>query len=333
MSINLISTGDVMLGENVHHFRRGIIKKFGHKYSTLVSEEVKNVLKEADFLVINLESSLAPEGYFRTRTIGNGVYVAPDESLQLIKELNPNVIANIANNHFSQHGHEHAMNAIKRAEHEGLLITGKDNLPLVIKKNDVVLKIWGTSLVKDSKVCGAYFKSTYESLIDDIKPGPKESNEFRVISIHWGDEYYTKENEKQRILAGKLSEAGFDLILGHHPHVIQPVNKTGETFVVYSHGNFIFDQNFSGLTQKGLICRFNFPNNEPKFLFSQQKGFRVVGVSSISQDDLKAFCEKEYHDRKPMIMRILMKVELLRHFYELNSSIVRTFFFRFFTKH
>ncbi len=333
MSISLISVGDVMLGENVHHFRRGIIKKFGNKYSSLISGEVKNIFNEADFLFINLESSLAPGEHFDARTISNGVYVAPEESLQLIKELSPNVIANIANNHFSQHGYEQAMYAIKRAEQEGILVTGKDNLPLVIQQNNIVLKIWGTSLVKDSNECGAYFKSSYENLVDDINPGPKQSNEIRIISIHWGEEYYTKENEKQRILAGKLSEAGFDLILGHHPHVIQPVVKSGDTMVVYSHGNFIFDQNFSGLTQKGLICRFNFPNNKPNFLFSQQKGFRVVGINSISLDDLNAFCEQEYHIRKPLMMRIKMKFELFSHFYELNNSIIKTFLFRFFTKH
>lgn len=333
MSISLISTGDVMLGENVHHFQRGIIKKFKGNYSSLIHKDVKDLLKEADFLIINLESSLAPDGYFKTRTINNGVYVAPEESIQLIKELNVNVIANVANNHFSQHGIESAKYTIKRAEEEGIQIIGKDNSPLEIRKNDTTLKIWGVSLVKDSKACGAYFKSTYDELIDDIDPGPKQDNEVRVISIHWGEEYYTKANEKQRILAAKLSEAGFDVILGHHPHVIQPVEKMGDTQVIYSHGNFIFDQNFSGLTQKGLICRLNFPNNKPNFLLSQQKDFRIVSVKSIGQEDLNTFCEKEYHIRKPLMMRIKMKLELFRHFYELNIPVIKTFIFRFFEKH
>ncbi|MHC1775953.1 MAG: CapA family protein [Lentimicrobium sp.] len=333
MSISLISTGDVMLGENVHHFQRGIVTKFKGQYSSLINKDVKDSFKEADFVIINLESSLATDEYFKTRTINNGVYVAPEESIQLIKELNVNVIANVANNHFSQHGVESARYTIKRAEEEGILIIGKDNSPLEILKNDTILKIWGVSLVKDPKACGAYFKSSYEELIDEIDPGPKQNNEVRIISIHWGEEYYTKENEKQRILASKLSDAGFDLVLGHHPHVIQPVEKMGNTQVIFSHGNFIFDQNFSGLTQKGLICRFNFPNNKPNFLLSQQKDFRIVRIKPIGQEDLNAFCEKEHHFRKPLMMRIKMKLELFKHFYELNIPVIKTFFFRFFEKY
>ena len=318
-----------MLGENVHHYRRGIIKKFRGKYSTLVNKTVMDIFKKADFAIINLESSLAPDEHFITRTIGNGVYVAPEESIQLIRELNANVIANIANNHFSQHGIESARFTIKRAEEEGILIIGKDHLPLEIIKNGIILKIWGVSLVKDTNACGAYFKSSYEELMDVIDPGPKAANEIRIISIHWGNEYYTKENEKQRMLATKLSDAGFDLILGHHPHVIQPVEKKENTIVIYSHGNFIFDQNFSGLTQKGLVCRFNFPNNKPNFLLSQQKDFRVVSLTSIGQENLNDICEKAYHFKKPLVMRFKMKLELLKHFYELNIPIIKTFFLRF----
>lgn len=206
------------------------------------------------------------------------------------------------------------------------MIIGKNHLPIEILKNGTILKIWGVSLVKDPKACGAYFKSSYEDLLNDIDPGQKQTNEVRIISIHWGDEYYTKENEKQRILAAKLSEAGFDLILGHHPHVVQPVEKIGDTTVIYSHGNFIFDQNFSGLTQKGLICRFNFPNNKPKFLFSQQKDYRIVSINSIEQESLNDFCEKEYHFRTPLLMRFKMKLELFRHFHELNIPIIKHFF-------
>lgn len=85
MSISLISTGDVMLGENVHHFQRGIIKKL--KYSSLINKDVKDLFKEADFVIINLESSLAPDDHIKSRTINNGVYVAPVESIQLLKDF------------------------------------------------------------------------------------------------------------------------------------------------------------------------------------------------------------------------------------------------------
>lgn len=332
MSVKLISIGDVMPGENVHHFNRGIIRRYNHHYPDLVDNAVKKLLNEADLLVMNLESAIAPEEYISKRNIQNGVYIAPENALELIAQLNKNVVANVANNHFGQHGTEVAETAKRLIRQKGIHITGADNTPCELSLNGMLLKIWGVSLVEDRKECGAYFKSSYDRLISDLNTGARAENEFRIISIHWGEEYYTLSNGKQRKLAGELAEAGFDLILGHHPHVIQPVENTGSTGVVYSHGNFLFDQNFSRLTQKGLISVFNLPDTDPNLLFSQQKGFRVVGTEPVSSKGLDAYCKHNHSRRKPTIMRIKMKLELLFHFYDLNGPVIRTFFSRFFRK-
>ena len=63
----------------------------------------------------------------------------------------------------------------------------------------------------------------------------------RIISLHWGLEMSSYPTPEDRELAGRIAGAGADLILGHHPHVIQGVERFGRTHVVYSMGNFIFD--------------------------------------------------------------------------------------------
>ncbi len=106
-----------------------------------------------------------------------------------------------------------------------------------------------------------------------------------VVSMHWGQEYETHSNNAQRQLAHQLIDAGADLIVGHHPHVAQeveyyspfpkgstpaggrdlesksltasgplPLGK-GEGYIAYSLGNFVFDQNFSADTGRGLMLR------------------------------------------------------------------------------
>ena len=65
----------------------------------------------------------------------------------------------------------------------------------------------------------------------------------RIISLHWGLEMSSYPTPEDRELAGRIAGAGADLILGHHPHVIQGVERLGRTHVVYSMGNFIFDIN------------------------------------------------------------------------------------------
>ena len=63
-----------------------------------------------------------------------------------------------------------------------------------------------------------------------------------VVSIHWGAEYQVTPSSRQREIARVLSEAGASVIAGHGPHVLQPVERVGETLVAYSLGNLLFDQ-------------------------------------------------------------------------------------------
>jgi len=82
----------------------------------------------------------------------------------------------------------------------------------------------------------------------------KSSNpdNFLIVSMHWGEEYKLINSPAQQSLAHRIIEAGADLIIGHHPHVVQNIEKYQEKLIFYSLGNFIFDQYFSTETQEGL---------------------------------------------------------------------------------
>lgn len=67
-------------------------------------------------------------------------------------------------------------------------------------------------------------------------------SDFVLVHIHWGEEYFADPVESQRSLAKRLVDAGVDLIVGHHPHVIEPVEVIDGVPVFYSLGNFVFDQ-------------------------------------------------------------------------------------------
>jgi AmmeMemoRadiSam system protein B len=75
---------------------------------------------------------------------------------------------------------------------------------------------------------------------------------FLIVSMHWGEEYQSINSPAQEKLAHKIIEAGADLIIGHHPHVVQKIEKYQGKLIFYSLGNFIFDQYFSPDTQQGL---------------------------------------------------------------------------------
>jgi len=88
-------------------------------------------------------------------------------------------------------------------------------------------------------------KSAIESLAS--------ATDIQIVYVHWGNEYEEISSSKQRSLAETLANLGIDLIIGHHPHVVQEIAQVGDTMVVYSLGNFIFDQYFSIPVQQGLV--------------------------------------------------------------------------------
>lgn len=93
--------------------------------------------------------------------------------------------------------------------------------------------------------------SNVYSLIKTLKTG----NTYVLVNIHWGDEYSKTANQKQTAVAHKLIDNGVDVIIGNHPHVVEPIETYKNGLIFYSLGNFIFDQT-SPDTKKGLLVYF-----------------------------------------------------------------------------
>jgi poly-gamma-glutamate capsule biosynthesis protein CapA/YwtB (metallophosphatase superfamily) len=101
-----------------------------------------------------------------------------------------------------------------------------------------------------------------ESELDALFEYMRLVSELQIIYVHWGDEYSNLPNQRQQKLAELLVQKGADLIIGHHPHVVQSVAVINSVPVFYSLGNFVFDQYFSKETQHGLILTLNTETNQ-----------------------------------------------------------------------
>ena len=140
-----------------------------------------------------------------------------------------------------------------------------------------------------------------EEIIRTIKI-VKSSNpdNFLIVSMHWGEEYKLINSAAQQKLAHQLIEAGADLIIGHHPHVVQNIEKYQGKLIFYSLGNFIFDQYFSPDTQQGLavgleiypdrlVCRL-FPLqinlSQPVLMKQNKESEFLVQLAKRSDDKL-----------------------------------------------
>lgn len=178
-----------------------------------------------------------------------------------LKKSNFKVI-NIANNHIQQHGESPFYNTIDILKQNKIRIIGVDDLqPQIIESKGIKLGFFGYSLrpeENNSKVL--YSQGNKKKIISDINI-IKKKVDYIIISLHWGDEYINLPSISQINFAHDIIDAGADTILGHHPHVLQPVEKYKGGIIAYSLGNFVSDMCLE-ITKKSMILKIIFKQNQ-----------------------------------------------------------------------
>lgn len=113
---------------------------------------------------------------------------------------------------------------------------------------------------------------------------------FFVVLVHWGTEYKTISSKEQESLAHDMIDAGADLIIGGHPHVVEEVEKYNNKLIFYSLGNFIFDQYFSKETQEGLTVGVEIYPDKKVYSLSPVKN-KLAQPQLMEEEEKKAFLE------------------------------------------
>jgi len=171
-------------------------------------------------------------------------------------------IVNVANNHLQEYGKEAALDSINNLKEEDFKIIGIDSFqPQIILIKDIRFGFLGYSLHPEQSICEEviYSQGNLKKIISDVKKIRGKVN-YLIISLHWGDEYVENPSKEQILLAHKLIDAGVDIILGHHPHVLQNIEKYKNGIIVYSLGNFISDMH-PKRTKKSCIFKVKFTKN------------------------------------------------------------------------
>lgn len=253
--ITLLFAGDIMLSRLIGDI---MAKRNDWNYPFL---EIADFVKSADIAFGNLEGPISERGTkvgsiysFRSdpRVIEGLLYAGFD-------------VLSIANNHIWDYGADAVQDTLALLRDAGIGAIGggtnyaETHKPLTKEISGTKIAFLGyTDLIspslgsKTAKPAIAFLD--LDQAIADIKEARK-SADLVVVSVHWGNEYETKQNLHQERIARALIDAGAQLIIGHHPHVIQPVEEYGGGYIAYSLGNFVFDQNFSEDTKHGLILK------------------------------------------------------------------------------
>ena len=239
--------------------------------------EIKHVIDSADIAIANLETTF---GGRELEFTGYPMFNSPDELAATIKDAGFDIVVT-ANNHSLDRGEKGVLRTLKVLEDHGLSSVGTYASPesaeqiLVSEVNGVRISFlaytYGTNGIPIPKG-KPYLVNLIEEekILEDIKKA-RDLSDIVVAYLHFGQEYQLKPSEQQKQLAQLLLENGADLILGSHPHVVQPgewifVEEDGEQikkYAAYSLGNFISAQRYPH-TEEGLILQVTFEKDLEK---------------------------------------------------------------------
>lgn len=254
-SADILFLGDLMLDR----YNRVILEKKGITWPT---EKIKRIFWSPDINVANLEGpATSNPSISLDSTIGEKRHLVFTFDPQKTKDflaLNRINIVNIGNNHilnFGSAGLEETKKNLREASVEYFGDPRSDNDYLVKNING-----YKVNFINHNQFSGINWKETIES----IKTARKNSDRV-IVYCHWGREYelgYTKDQEAK---AHAFIDAGADLIIGSHPHVVEPMEIYKNKAIFYSLGDFFFDQYFSEEVKNMLAVGVSFTNDSVDF--------------------------------------------------------------------
>ncbi len=302
-TVELIAVGDIMLSRHVGEKIREA------KDNSLPFKKLFGLLSSADITFANLESPFFNQG----QSVKEGmVFKAEPETIEGLKLAGIDLIS-LANNHFGNQGRAGMVYTFNHLKNNNISYFGAGNnieeahTPTLLESRGTRFAFLSYNEVSpESYKAGgdkaglAWISENEEDLArmeKDIKKA-KERADVTVLSFHWGVEYKVNPNSKQRNIAQRAVNAGADIILAQHPHVVQGLDFIDDKFIAYSLGNFVFDQMWSEETKEGLVVRVyikgskvldidlipikieNF--NQPRLANTQESGKILTRVYSAS---------------------------------------------------
>jgi poly-gamma-glutamate capsule biosynthesis protein CapA/YwtB (metallophosphatase superfamily) len=285
-SISIVSSGDILL----HELLWAQAKADGTDgnldfYPQLA--DLEPVIRSADLALCHLETPLAELG---SDYQGYPTFNAPPQITEAITKLGFDMCGT-ASNHSLDQGFSGLQRTIETLDAAGIPFTGTANSAEDASQPLVMDVQTANGVVKVGILSYTYGFNGFErdadklwsaNLIDPVaiiaeaKLARSQGAEIVITKMHWGDEYTNQANEFQTSVAQELADSGqIDLIDGSHSHSVQPITQIGNTWIAYSHGNFVAaHREPTTIKSEGLVTRW-------EFVESASGGFKLSCVKEV----------------------------------------------------
>jgi poly-gamma-glutamate synthesis protein (capsule biosynthesis protein) len=251
--IRIFITGDLFPADSEQNIGKGIASYFQKDNGSNWTSKFEGYLQQSDIAFVNLESPLCYNNLHNVDYCGNIQFAMYMKSIGITG-------VSIANNHILEHGMAGFNDTIKSLQNSGLLVAGQssfDGRSKIIRhhlkgKN---IAIAAFNAIHDIENPGCYAEYSKENVLYSINEMIMMKDDLKIVYLHWGNEYIHLPAVWQIADARAFIDAGADLVIGSHPHVIQPVESYKHGVIYYSLGNFVFDMFDSEHVRVGMVVR------------------------------------------------------------------------------
>lgn len=238
--------GDILLAGQAGH----LIDRYGPKYPFL---KVKPIFKQADVKAGNLECALTGNDITRNVRLSGRrwfCFKTPPRMGRALKEAGFTIVS-LANNHSLNGGTKGLVETITTLDKIGILWVGAGRnfqeataaRILEIKGKKIAFLAYndvGGSAATKTRPGLALLGRNTSAVMESVRTAKKKAD-LLIVMFHWGIEGSTRPSIRQQIIAKQVIDVGADIVIGSHPHVLQPVAIYHGKTIAYSLGNFIFD--------------------------------------------------------------------------------------------
>jgi len=299
VEIVLSAVGDCTLGSDEKYSKYGSfdeeLKKQNYDYSYFF-REVKPVFEKSDLVIANLEGPLTTS---TERADKEFAFKGDPSYAKILKEGKIDAV-NLANNHSFDYGKRGFYDTVKALKEEGIGFFGY-GYSYITEVKGVKIGVLGYTGYDDTAATKQMIKKDIEKM--------RQSVDILVMSFHWGEENKYYPNKVQMNLGRFSIDEGADVVIGHHPHVLQGIEIYKGKYIAYSLGNFVFGGNKNPKDKDSMIFQQIFVLDENKKIVEIK--LRIIPVSISS--------EKDRNDYKPKILageerdRVLRKIQNLSY--------------------
>ncbi len=272
VSITISAAGDCTFSSDIKQYAdRNFFSVYNkQKDDSYFFKNVKTFFAQDDMTIVNFEGTLSNRG---NRVEKQWAFRGKPSYINILKEGSVEAVA-FANNHVRDYGEISYTDTIRSFEKAKIAYSSYSKVGVYEVKG---IKIGMISVQETGRGDAA---AVLQKAIQNLK---KEKPELVIVSFHWGIERTSAITKAQKDLSRiAIDEGGADLVLGHHPHVLQPVEKYKDAYIVYSLGNFCFGGNTNPPDKDTMIYQQTFTFHNDQLLPDDQVRIIPCSVSSVS---------------------------------------------------